>query len=202
MINKKNLLGRAPLDAGDKDAIHVAIVAVRAANAIEPGQRCSLNEHREAIAVRLGDKGVGIADPFRKGTILRGELFWMVLDSTEVPNVRHEWDHPTVDFSPPTRPGEANRWIQQHADEYGVTYKQLMDACAHVHEHNESVPYPGSKCPKDIEALHDESYDVWAEWSGETNTEFPNYGTECCPEYEYPEPPIFEVTRHPAPESK
>ncbi len=37
MINKKNLLGKAPHELGDKDAIHVAIVAVRAGIVITPG---------------------------------------------------------------------------------------------------------------------------------------------------------------------
>ncbi len=45
MINKKNLLGRPPDELGLKDAVHVAIASVRAACAINPGQRCKINDY-------------------------------------------------------------------------------------------------------------------------------------------------------------
>ena len=107
-MNKKNLLGKTPFDLGNKDAIHVAIVAVRAGGPLRPGQRCGLNEHREAVP---NEKGEGVVDPFRKGIIATGQPVWMLLDLTEVQNVTHHWDHPTVDFTAPTREVVQNRWL-------------------------------------------------------------------------------------------
>jgi hypothetical protein len=89
VINKKNVLGKAPFDLGTKDAIHVAIVAVRAGQLVQPGQRCGLNEHREAVP---NEKGVGVADPFVKGPILTGTSFWLLMAQDEVPNVQHVWE--------------------------------------------------------------------------------------------------------------
>jgi hypothetical protein len=63
MINKRNLLGKTPEELGTKDAVHAAIVAVRAGQPIRPGQRCSINIDGEAVP---DVNGVGVADPFLK----------------------------------------------------------------------------------------------------------------------------------------
>ncbi len=186
MINKKNLLGKKPEQLGTKDAIHTAIVAVRAASAINPGERCKLNEHREAVP---DSKGCGCADPFLKSTIMRGDFFWLLLCQDEVPNVQHVWDHPDVDFSPPTREVERNRTIKKYADEYQVTYEQVMEAADFVVEHDKPATYPGELNAEDLESVNEDldQYDFWAEWSDEANHEFENEGSACCPEYRYPD---------------
>jgi hypothetical protein len=196
MINKKNLLGKTPDELGDKDAIHVAIVSVRAGSSIKPGQKCGLNKDREAVA---DSKGVGVADPFRKKTILRGESFWLLLNQDAVPNVRHEWEHPDVDFSAPTVEVKKNSVIQEAADVFGVTYEQVMAACAHVVEHDEPAVYPGTKgtLPEDGEDF--EKDDVFSEWADETLYEFENQGSACCPEYSYPDCDLFELAPKPTP---
>lgn len=188
MINKKNLLGKTPEELGTKDAIHTAIVSVRAGAPMEPGQKCGMNADREAVP---NPKGCGVADPFRKKTILRGESFWMLLNQDEVPNVRHVWEHPSVDFTPPTVEAKLNRTIQATAKYFGVTYDQLMKAANYVVENNKPAPYPGEKVLSELsdkycsDAYFDR-YDFWSAWASETLYEFENYGTECCPEYEYP----------------
>lgn len=194
MINKKNVLGKAPQSLGDKDAIHVAIVAVRAGGLIKPGQKCNLNEHREAVA---SDKGVGVADPFRKGNITTGQTFWLLLNQDAVPNVRHVWEHPSVDFSPPTREVERNSTIEDAAKHWGVTYEQIMEACAFVVASDDSAVYPGDKTEDELEELAESfcRYDLWSEWSDETGHEFENYGTACCPEYAYPEVHLFTAAK-------
>jgi hypothetical protein len=184
MINKKNLLGKTPHDLNEKDAIHVAIVSVRAACAIEPGTKCGLNQFKEAIP---DSKGVGIADPWRRHTITRGETFWLLLNQDEVPNVKHVWEHPTAEFGVPTRDVLLNAILLDYANYLGITYKQLMDACEKVVESGRAVKYPGNKTAEEREEAYIDKWQLWAEWAGETNYEFPNMGTECCPEYEYPQ---------------
>jgi hypothetical protein len=185
MINKKNVLGKAPFDLGDKDAIHVAIVAVRAGRLIKPGEKCGLNEHREAVP---DPKGVGVADPFLKDNISTGDSFWLLLNQDAVPNVRHVWEHPTADFTPPSRAVETNRWLQKAADGLGVTYSQLMQACASVVSTGSAAVYPGTLSRDDLDdKLDNWRYEVWSEWASESGYEFDNHGSECCPEYDYPE---------------
>jgi len=193
VINKKNVLGREPDELGMKDAIHTAIVAVRAGAPVKPGQRCGLNEYREAVP---DEKGVGVADPFRRTHISTGQPFWLLLAQDEVPNVRHVWEHPDVDFTPPAREVKRNHYLQQYADALGVSYQQLMDAAAYVVEHGESAPYPGTKTAEELEEAweeHVDSYELWSEWGSEAFHEFENEGTACCPEYNYPECSLFEV---------
>lgn len=192
MINKKNVLGKHPFDLGVKDAIHTAIVSVRAGAAVRPGQRCGLNEFNEAVPKA---DGPGVADPFLNSGISCGQFFWMLLEQDAVPNVRHEWEHPTVNFAPPTREAQQNKWIARSAAELGVTYQQLMDACAHVIEHGEPMGYPGTLTAEELETALDkaDSHDIWSEWSNETGYEFENEGTSCCPEYSYPDESFFSV---------
>jgi hypothetical protein len=192
MINKKNVLGKAPEELGDKDAIHVAIVAVRAANVISPGERVGLNEHREAVS---NPKGVGVADPFRKGNITRGQHFWLLLDQDAVPNVRHVWEHPRVDFTPPAREVVRNTTLLDAAKELGVTYEQLLEACEYAVEHDRPAKYPGTFSADELDNAQDhiELWEVWSEWGSETGHYFPNEGSACCPEYAYPDCSLFSI---------
>lgn len=190
MINKKNVLGKTPDELGIKDAIHTAIVSVRAGSPIKPGQRCGPNKDREFVP---NGKGPGVADPFRKAPIGTGDAFWLILDQDAVPNVQHVWEHPTVDFAPPTKPVKRNAAIEDVAKLYGVTYEQAMAAVDYVLEHGESAPHPGGMTQEQIEELDFESYDFWSEWSDEVGHEFENQGSACCPEYEYPDGDLFEV---------
>lgn len=183
MINKRNVLGKPPLDLGDKDAIHVAIVAVRAGEVIKPGDRVGFNEFNEAVQ---DDDGPGVADPFRK-SIVRGDSFWMLLAQDEVPNVRHVWEHPSIKFDPPTRPVVENRYLKLIADGFGLTVAQLMDACSNYVHHSTKTPYRGPLTEEQLdEKWCDEKYDIWSEWADESGHEFENTGTACCPEYDYP----------------
>ena len=183
MINKKNELGKHPHELGKKDAIHVAIVSVRAARPIEPGERCGLNERQEAVPDR---KGPGVADPFLKSRIMVGENFWLVLAQDQVPNVQHVWEHPDVDFSPPTEGVKKNPHLEEHAEALGITYEQLMEACSEAVNTYQRVPYPGNKTEEEIEENYDK-YDIFCEWADEVGYEFENMGTSCCPEYDYPD---------------
>jgi hypothetical protein len=190
VINKKNLLGKEPELLGIKDAIHTAIVSVRAGCLIRPGQRCKIDKNREAVP---DSSGYGVADPFLKGNVQRGKAFWLILNQDEVPNVQHVWEHPSVDFEPPTAPASTNRTIAETAKKFGVTYEQVMEAAAHVVEQNESAVYPGTLDAKALEAAKDsfERYDFWSEWADESGHEFENEGTACCPEYDYPYKDLF-----------
>lgn len=190
MINKKNVLGKQPDELGTKDAIHTAIVSVRAGSLIRPGQRCKMNEFNEAVP---DSKGVGVADPFwRNGNITVGQEFWLLLAQDEVPNVQHVWEHPSVDFSPPSRPVEKNSALQRYADRLGVTYEQLIEACDFVFAHNEPAKYPGNKSAEEVEWAND-PYELWPNWAAENGHAFDNQGTECCPEYDYPDCRLFSM---------
>ena len=60
-INKVKTLGKQPETLGEKDAVHVAIVSVRAGSYLDPGQKVGMNSDGEAV---WDNKGVGVVDPF------------------------------------------------------------------------------------------------------------------------------------------
>lgn len=200
MINKKNLLGKTPETLGVKDAIHTAIVSVRAACRIEPGATCDINKDGEAVP---SSKGCGIADPWLK-EINTGDNLWLILNQDEVPNVQHVWEHPKHTFAPPTREIKYNSYLKGAADSLGVTYQQLMAAAEQVVDKDKSTLYPGTlnfyekdedgDYILDFDTVLEESfdkYDFWSYWSDETGYVFENTGSACCPEHEYPDTPLF-----------
>jgi hypothetical protein len=185
MINRKKFLGKAPDEAGVKDAIHNAIVSVVAGEALHGGGRIKLNDERLAVNAR-GKEGFGIADPFRT-TIARGDKLWVMLDPDSIDYVAHTWDN-GIDYSAPTKAVEKNRCIGLYAKEMGVSYEQLMDACSyHVASGcNKYHQYPGTLSEETVEDSSLDIDDLWYEWSEETGHEFENIGSACCAEYEYP----------------
>lgn len=76
-----------------RDAIHVAISPARAAVKLQPGQDVGL------VGDSFGpsDKNLGIVDPFFRGWILPGDIFWMFLYPGTITSLRHEWTHPELD---------------------------------------------------------------------------------------------------------
>jgi len=192
-INKKNLLGKNPIDVGIKDAVHVAIVSLVAGTALPCGCRIKLNCDNQAIPARDGDKdSFGVVSPW-SGRIARGERFWALMDPDSVAAVEHTWDC-DIDFSVKPKLVEENGYIADVAKKCGVTYEQMMQACKTFIDTERPANYPGTLSEETVEEEtdSDDLYTLWSEWSEETGYEFDNMGSECCPEYEYPDRLPFE----------
>lgn len=85
-----------------RDAIHIAVAPVEAAEDLEPGQRIGLLADGRAsgkpfVAV------LGIVDPFLQSTVLRGPQFWLWPTPYTITNLRHDWTHPAFEDG---KPGE------------------------------------------------------------------------------------------------
>ena len=85
-----------------RDAIHIAVAPVEAAEDLEPGQRIGLLADGRAsgkphVAV------VGIVDPFLQSTVLCGQRFWLWLTPYTITSLRHDWTHPAFEGG---KPGE------------------------------------------------------------------------------------------------
>ena len=86
--------------------------------------------------------------------------------------------------------------LESFATKFGITYQQLMDACNSVVYKDTKFIYPGTKTKEELDQYmegnyYDIKYELWSEWSNKTNYEFPDYGTECCPEPQYPDGELF-----------
>lgn len=190
MINKQKFLGKRPLEAGQKDAVHVAIVSVRADGPVDAGSRVKINEHGEGKSVGYHNKDFdGIADPFMKDSVVAGQFFWMLIDPKEIGEVAHVWEHPKHQFTAPTREVRRNTYLEGYAKDLGLTYEQLFEALNTAIYKDGTTDYAGTiRNEEDFKEVLDsiESYDLWYEWGNETGYEFDNLGTDCCPEYDYP----------------
>lgn len=109
------VLGVLPTGQSERDAIHVAVIPMIAAEMLRPGQRIGLVG--DGIA---GPSGTitGIVDPYLTDVIPKGAAFWMCLLPGTVTGMRHHWIHP--DFNGPVSPvigdkATSEQWLRQYA---------------------------------------------------------------------------------------
>lgn len=190
-INKRSYLGKQPVELGVKDAIHVAIVSLRAGKVLQPGEHIRLNEDREAMPSDPKNS-FGIVDPFLNGTVARGQMFWGLMKMEEIPNVRHQWDHPEHSFDAPTVEVKKNKCLELYANQLGVTYEKLMEACQSKAQDDNPLKYDGTLSEEELDCAQDNlDSDLWYSWMDETGWEFPKGGTVCCPEDDLPGTTLF-----------
>jgi len=132
-----------------RDAIHVAVVPVTAAEFLSPGEHVGL----------LGDgkvgngatPWVGIVDPYLTARVQPGERFFLFLYPRTITSLRHEWTHPA--FAPrttDTTPEGARAWVEAFAAELDQTYNRLM-AAADLWVLDEEYTYDNSETYKDVD---------------------------------------------------
>ena len=83
-----------------RDAVHVAIAPVTAAESLAPG------DHVGFLGQQVGktsDELIGIVDPFLPRPVASGERFWLVLYPNTITDMRHVWSHPA--FRPKVKYG-------------------------------------------------------------------------------------------------
>lgn len=88
-------LGRLITD-GDRrrDAIHIAVAPVTAAESLAPGQHVGFVRAGNLELVGPCDRPVGIVDPYLTANVEAGERFWLFLYPGTVTGLRHVWAHP------------------------------------------------------------------------------------------------------------
>ena len=109
-------LGKILTGEHHRDAIHVAIAPVFAAERLGPGHHVLLNDAGEAISRR--DGAVGIVDPFIERFVEKGEQFYLWLYPNTVTGMRHHWQHPGFpEKATPTAfscsKSESEAWLRQ-----------------------------------------------------------------------------------------
>lgn len=74
-----------------RDAIHVCIAPVVAAEDLKPGTRVGLTYGNRAISTK--EHAIGIVDPFLTESVKEGQMFYLLLFPGTVTSLRHSWQH-------------------------------------------------------------------------------------------------------------
>ena len=121
-------LGTLPAAGSMRDAIHVAVVPMVAAEKLWPGERIGCVHGFNSLA-RKCDKVIGIVDPFLTEAVQPEQLFWMAILPGTVTGMRHEWQHPmfeAVDDTPKDEKAVSEAWLREAAMSLGIRYDSLL----------------------------------------------------------------------------
>lgn len=126
-------IGNKITGTASKDAIHIAVVPLKAYSKMYPGDSFVLLENGSNVAVPViknNNEAIGIVDPFLQTTVEEGESFWGFIKPGTVTGMRHEWQHPAfggivktdikVDIT------ESEEWIQMFCDQWNFDYDTLI----------------------------------------------------------------------------
>jgi len=147
------------IESGGRDAIHLAVEPIVAAENLYPGQHIGLVDGKASTKAA---KKLGIVDPFISGFVPEGKMFWLVVYPRQITSLRHVWEHPEFPEKPVpveiTDPIEVSKkWINNFADRIRQHPQKLMDAADNWVE-NEDYTYDNSESYK---GFWDEFPEFW-----------------------------------------
>lgn len=142
-----------------RDAIHVAIFPVVAAQILSPGEHVGFID---CDTIGRCSKTIGIVDPFLRDPVPAGVRFYLFLYPNTVTGMRHHWSHPAFDgqAEPPESDSHRERaesLIRRFAEECGVSYQGMIEIAT---DHNESGEY----ARQDSERYKDIDWGTWPDF--------------------------------------
>lgn len=136
-------------ELGVRDAVHLAVIGVAAAEGLRPGQHVSLDGSGCAVLAPVGS-GVGIVDPFLQVPVGAGDVFQLMLYPRTISSLRHVWEHPAFAGGG----GEDRSLVKQRAEVWLREYLATNTNCPGGLEAMESLALTGR---------YSESKMVWEE---------------------------------------
>jgi hypothetical protein len=96
-------LGQLITEPRGRDAIHVAVAPVKAAEDLPPGAHVGLCRGTTDEVYETDEGAVGVIDPFLHQLVRKGERCWLFLYPNTVTGLRHVWSHPAFKTAPPRK---------------------------------------------------------------------------------------------------
>jgi hypothetical protein len=108
----------------ERDATHIAVAPVIAAEAMEPGQHIQLNHEGKACS---GKEPIGIVDPLLRKDVMPGDKFWLWVYPKTVTNLRHDWSHPAFkEEKEEAGKKEAEAWLRTFAETWNMEFDEMV----------------------------------------------------------------------------
>lgn len=105
-------LGKLAPKNADRDATHVAVVPMVAAERMKPGSHCCIVEPGKAGL--SGAPAIGIVDPFLNTTVEVGQRFYLCLYPRTITGLRHVYEHPQLDAAKVDhRKAFSEQWLRE-----------------------------------------------------------------------------------------
>lgn len=108
----------------ERDAIHVAILPVKAAEPLVQGTTVKVDNLGQATHARR-EEAIGIVDPFLSKAVEIGEKCWVFIFPGTVTGMRHHWALPAIDGDKTT---ESIEWLSEYAIACKTTYGDLIES--------------------------------------------------------------------------
>jgi len=117
-------LGTIIDSSAERDAIHLAVEPVVAAEKLYPGQDVGF----VVGGVGKTSSPLGIVDPFLKAPVQPGEVFWLVVYPRQITSLRHVWSHPAFPEAVDAKSKKiAEAWLRQFLADGSPSYDEIME---------------------------------------------------------------------------
>ncbi len=136
-MSDDTILKLGKLIEGDcgRDAIHIAVAPMFAAERLSPGQHVGLIGPDYAGRTVVP---VGIVDPFLEAAVMKGDRFFLFLYPATITSLRHEWVHPAFalqtanafsggESAPVDQRAASERRLRAIADTTDFSYERMME---------------------------------------------------------------------------
>lgn len=133
-MKNENMLGRAPVAIGTRDAVHVAVIAMIAGEDLEPGTPVGIRGAGKVFKIERGNS-IGVVDPFLWTIAHPGEVVWVCIEPGTITGMTHHWEHP--DFTDAKASGIPD-FVAEIAATCGKSVEALLQDCRGFVQTNEN----------------------------------------------------------------
>ena len=176
-----------------RDAIHIAVAPVIAAEKLAPGQDIGFIAGSKTEVGATVKGYIGIVDPYLKKLVFPGQQFYMFLYPQTITSLRHEWTHPAFETNAPAPvvvaapvidvdaalKRRSREWMERFAKEAEMPCEDLLKhATAYLATGNEYVEF-GTQHAQD--AFYRKGKEFWRHFEILTGLVVPEHQDEDSP---------------------
>lgn len=162
-------LGEVLTGGEQRDAIHIAVAPVEAAQQLSIGQNVGIKDGK-AVAT---PPYVGVVDPFLKRMVKPGERFYLFMYPYTITGLRHEWAHPAMDQSEAVKQ-QAREELLEFASRESLSLDELLSGLDYGYGNGGEVCFPSDI---NYSIQEEEAPDVWSAYCRYTGKPLPSAST-------------------------